>query len=173
MPVLSATKAISVATIAIIGGITLSLSNNDAPFVSPLHAATIDVELGSGPANCNFFCRVCGDNRHDIVEATTKNAHSSHLETCNTGSCSLHACTDPAMASMVQQVWNELAQASADDIGNILLSHNELLTYNYHRSSIQFTCDEGRIIASLPLGKEVAARVMAQLSSHNSRDHAE
>lgn len=61
-----------------------------------LGGAATFVTPSSAQPTCEYTCRVCTlpnePEAHDIVQSVHNDASSSHLENCNAGDCSSHAC---------------------------------------------------------------------------------
>lgn len=97
---------------------------------------------------CTHECRSCGDNKHDIVVAVTNHHSSSHLENCNTGSCSSHTCGETLR---VQEAWTLALAAEGKELIQLMDKYRDIATYNEDRHSLQLRCDKGTLVASLPL----------------------
>jgi hypothetical protein len=115
----------------------------------------LDVPFASA-TGCTYLCRVCpgpkGD-RHDIVVATTSNAQSSHLETCNEGNCAAHACdVDQMPAGGLGALWFEVREErDAGRLRELLREHAAVALYNPERDAVQVRGCSGSVLASIPL----------------------
>lgn len=146
----------------VIGGVSalaLSMVATGGPSVREARAESlVTAEMESfGPENCTYHCRSCGYNLHDIVvhyDSSENRSNSSHLETCNAGSCSLHACGSSALASRVQRLWNDAQEMAPEQLLAFLVANSDVAYYNAERHAIQFHCVEGKVVASLPVGGE-------------------
>lgn len=121
------------------------------------HAASVPLPAWTamGPDNCQYHCRPCNNgNGHDIVvhfDPAQNKAKSSHLETCNPGSCDHHACGDPELAARARDLWNDASGKSLEEIQELVEQNAELAILNTERWALQFLCTEGTVIASMPL----------------------
>jgi hypothetical protein len=119
-------------------------------------------------AGCMYYCRSCpGDNRHDIVIAVDSTHESSHLETCNPGSCEQHEC-EPQFASssadreqeiLVEYEWAQLNKAvaaarSTEDVKAIFRALGGRAQYNPTRDAIQLVGCNDLLAASINLSPE-------------------
>jgi hypothetical protein len=102
--------------------------------------------------SCDYQCRKCNgrDDMHDIVVGVSNNATSSHLENCNEGTCASHECDGISIVS-IGRLWMEFQQADEDDLHRLLAEHADVATYNPQRNAVQFRCDQGILVANLPL----------------------
>lgn len=117
----------------------------------------ITAPLGAFVGDCEYHCRSCGSDKHDIVVHHSQNNHeSSHLENCTTGSCTSHDCNE-SLASVLQHLWTEIQQSDGAQLQAILERHAEIAEYNETRAAVQFRCAAGSIVASLPLTDRQAA----------------
>lgn len=113
--------------------------------------ALVTAPLGAFVDGCTHHCRTCGTDKHDIVVHYSQNNHSSsHLENCNTGSCSSHSCNE-SLASSVQDLWSDVQRSDGTQLREILQRHSDVAEYNEERAAVQFRCSAGNIVASLPL----------------------
>lgn len=113
---------------------------------------------------CVYLCRVCtlsaGDTGHDIVIGQTGNAVSMHLETCNPGTCSAHACSSEVMpVSRLETLWFEVRAADGGALDALLAAHREVAFYNADRDAVQVRGCEGAILASIPLSPAQVAHL--------------
>lgn len=135
-----------------IGGIVLTL----ATFTSTVTMADpiLDSPFLAAADGCKYHCRECGVGLHDIVVHAETNEHSSaHLETCNPGSCESHSCGETLLAA---ELWGRVRNGTSKDIQRMLDQHPGRIYYNSARQAVQMTCDQGTLIASLPLTLEQA-----------------
>jgi len=101
---------------------------------------------------CTYHCRTCGSNPayHDVVVHVSQNNHqSSALEDCNAGSCYYHECGGP------EEPHGELVfspeTSSGEEVLELMRLKPNQVKYNAERQAIQLFCEEGVIVASLPV----------------------
>lgn len=122
----------------------------------------LDLPFGAA-TGCTYQCRECGtmeqDPRHDIVVGTKNNAQSSHLETCNKGTCDAHACdVDQRPVAELGALWFEVREArDAGRLREVLREHGEMAFYNPVRDAVQVRGCGGSVLASIPLSAEQVA----------------
>lgn len=109
--------------------------------------------------DCEYHCRTCdgesldGEDRHDIVVHAETNRHqSSHLETCNIGSCRSHECGGGGGSE-------SYASASTDHLdpsamrelspAQLLLQHPARVELDEQRRVLFLKCSAGQIVASV------------------------
>jgi hypothetical protein len=104
---------------------------------------------------CNYLCRDCSTPNafyHDIVVHYQTNPDwSAHLESCNAGSCDGHACDDGGTVPGGDGQLLSPVEATIEDLVDAIHADSRRVRFNAARQSIQIFCDEGRIIANLPL----------------------
>ena len=105
---------------------------------------------------CEFLCRSCGPDKHDIVQATENKHKSSHLENCNTGACSSHETCD-LVSQRLEDLWPLISSQKGDRLQQLVRKHSDVLAFNAARGSIQVRCTKGELIANLPLTEEQRA----------------
>jgi hypothetical protein len=117
----------------------------DAPFTTP-------------SSGCTYFCRSCGEGKHDIVVGVKSNASSSHLETCTAGQCGWHSCeVDHELVSTMSELWFA-ARGEDDERLRELLRENRKVAYvNPERHAVQVKGCNGDVLASIPLSDEQVA----------------
>ncbi len=117
-----------------------------------------DIDGQGMVADCDYHCRECGDNKHDIVvHHSQNNSKSSHLETCNVGSCSSHSCGDDDDGGEqfpIGALWDAIRSADVTGIELLIAANPDALDFNAERAAVQFRCTEGRLVASLPLRED-------------------
>jgi hypothetical protein len=106
--------------------------------------------------DCTYQCRKCGgedEEKHDIVVGTKSNAQSSHLETCNPGTCAAHACdADQLPSGGLGALWFEVREAQdGSRLRELLREHREVAYYNPARDAVQVRGCNGSVMASIPL----------------------
>jgi len=100
---------------------------------------------------CTYHCRSCGSNPayHDVVvHVSQNNDQSSVLEDCNAGSCYYHECGGP------EEPHGEFVfspETSGEDVLELMRLKPNQVKYNAERKAIQLYCEEGVIVASLPV----------------------
>lgn len=129
------------------GLVLMRASETQVAFAASAERSNLGTFVDEG---CSHECRSCGDNKHDIVVAVVNHHSSSHLENCNTGSCSSHECGNTLR---VQEVWDLALKADGRELIHLLESNPEVASYNSERQALQFRCDKGALVASLPLSQ--------------------
>ncbi|MBK8248386.1 MAG: hypothetical protein IPK85_13405 [Gemmatimonadetes bacterium] len=109
---------------------------------------------------CEFLCRSCGTDKHDIVQATENKHKSSHLENCNTGECTSHETCD-LVSKRLEELWPLLNNQKGDRLRQLVSRHADVLAFNAARGSIQVRCTKGELIANLPLTDDQRASLEA------------
>lgn len=114
----------------------------------------IRTPLGAWQEGCDYQCRECGDNKHDIVVGVNNDATSSHLENCNVGDCTSHSCNITFLeVDRVSDLWDRLTTAGGADVEQLVDTNRDMLFLNAERRSVQFYCAKGLLIANLPLSE--------------------
>lgn len=113
----------------------------------------------SAVTGCTYYCRSCGDGKHEIIQGVSRNAGSSHLETCNEGTCSMHGCdVDLTRAEELERIWFAVRDADGPRLREILAENRATAYYNPGREAVQIRGCGGGVLASIPLsGAQVAA----------------
>lgn len=145
-------RMISLGTVGTVLAAALVIGLGLSGRANAAHADALVTEpLGAFVDGCTHHCRSCGTDKHDIVVHYSQNNHSSsHLENCNTGSCSSHSCNE-SLASSLQELWTDVQSSNGTQLREILQRHSEVAEYNEERAAVQFRCTAGNIVASLPL----------------------
>ena len=107
---------------------------------------------------CDHLCRECATDKHDIVVAVENKHHADHLENCNPGTCDSHSCGETFFEDLAQ-VLEAVQQESPEALRTMLIEHPERAVYNPERRSIQVWCEEGTLVANLPLTVELVERL--------------
>ncbi|MEX2284492.1 MAG: hypothetical protein WEE89_18525 [Gemmatimonadota bacterium] len=125
---------------------------------SPQPGLTKDVVMrlteGGG---CKYKCRPCQDpGEHDIVTAVDTTHESSHLETCNEGTCDQHEECEPNFAFQSIEQLRIAVEASADpnELNALLGPVGKTVYYNDIRHSVQVLGCHGNVIANIPIRVE-------------------
>jgi hypothetical protein len=155
------TTVVTAAAAAMIGLVGFGIKPSAA--TGALESAAMVIE----PENCTYYCRTCNgrDDYHDIVTATTSNAKSAHLENCNKGECSSHACGSALAAAEIRKAWNDFVEARGDRLESLLEKYVHIVSYNEQRNAIQFICEKGMVIASMPAQAEQVPTLLAHTRS--------
>lgn len=103
---------------------------------------------------CNYYCRECSNpDKHDIVTGIDTTHESSHLETCNLGTCDSHESCEPNFATTEWLTLQVLVaeSSSMDEIEWIIERLNGRAYLNVRRGSLQVLGCDDRPIANIPL----------------------
>lgn len=120
--------------------------------------ALASLPMSETSVGCEYHCRDCGANKHDIVQHVSTNEHkSSHLETCNPGTCDSHSCGGGAVSVRIDSLWNRLLASDIEAVQDLLVEEPGRLRFNRERKSLQLLCPLGTVVANLPLHESVAA----------------
>ena len=110
----------------------------------------LDAPFGNVSIACEWHCRSCGAELHDIVVHKSHNPHdANHLETCNPGTCASHACG--GRGGHLAEIWGVLRTGDVESIREVLAANSQWASYNRSRQAVQITCEAGSLIASFPL----------------------
>lgn len=91
-----------------------------------------------------------------MVHYSTNEHEAQHLETCQPGGCSSHE-YGVSFASSVQASGREftvMPDAPGAVIAALMETDPDHVKYNAERGALQFYCQSGQVIASIPLSSE-------------------
>ena len=106
---------------------------------------------------CDYHCRECPNDKHDIVVAVTNKHTANHLENCNPpAGCESHKC-GATLTSRLTALWLAVRSSDALRIQALLRENPSFASYNTDRRSIQVRCEAGELVANIPLTSELSA----------------
>lgn len=123
------------------------------------------------PEYCNHMCKSCGDWQHQVDPIKIPylpNAYTNHVEDCQPGSCSSHACDLWQFAGGLREAWNSIVDADPEQIQQLIAKSGGAIIYNAARQSIQFVCERGNLIGNMPISAADAV-AMNELTAGTSR----
>jgi hypothetical protein len=145
------------ASLTILAGAGVVLAAPRESLADPL----LDVAWRGRFESCDYLCRECGTDKHDIVVAVENKHKSSHLENCNPGTCASHSCNAEEQ-SLVRDLWLAVRKGRADALPAAVTSSGLRVEYNGKRHSLQVRCERGELIANFPLSPQQVSALEEQ-----------